>query len=369
MMQEISMAYWPRILRGSVAWLILLFTVSITNPEFQQPTADQIVYGIAAADPLGSHPVANRSDSTETKIAVLIIDGQNNHGTWPKTTQMMKQYLEQSGRFEVDIARTRFTWQGKDYLEQYPLDDGIEYQALDQPRHDPDFKPDFSRYQLVVNNFGFGAAPLPEATQQSLSEFVRSGGGLVSVHAADNCWPDWKDYNVMIGVGGWGGRSEKSGPAIYLDQDGNVQMDTTPGPGGSHGAQHDFVVTVRQADHPIMAGLPRGFLHGRDELYDRLRGPARDVKVLASAFSSKQYGGTDRHEPVLMTIPFGQGRVFHTILGHADYSMESVAFITTFLRGCEWAVTGEVTLPVPDDFPDSSRLRKRDFAAVEESKN
>jgi len=37
-------------------------------------------------------------------IRVLIVDGQNNHGVWPKTTQMMKSYLQQSGRFTVDTA-------------------------------------------------------------------------------------------------------------------------------------------------------------------------------------------------------------------------------------------------------------------------
>ena len=45
----------------------------------------------------------------EDKIKVLIIDGQNNHGDWPKTTAMMKGYLEDAGKFQVDIERTKYT--------------------------------------------------------------------------------------------------------------------------------------------------------------------------------------------------------------------------------------------------------------------
>jgi hypothetical protein len=46
-------------------------------------------------------------------------------------------------------------------------------------------------------------------------------------------------------------------------------------------------------------------------------------------------------------------------MGHGDYSMECVGFITTFQRGSEWAATGRVSLPVPEDFPrDEVRSRK-----------
>ena len=99
--------------------------------------------------------------------------------------------------------------------------------------------------------------------------------------------------------------------------------------------------------------------HLQDELYDKLRGPAQGMVVLATSFSDKETGGSGRHEPMLMVINFGKGRVFHTTLGHADYSMECVGFITTFNRGCEWAATGKVTQSVPQDFPGPDKTSKR----------
>ncbi|MGI9442851.1 MAG: ThuA domain-containing protein, partial [Rubripirellula sp.] len=131
------------------------------------------------------------SVNAEEKLKALIIDGQNNHGAWPKTTAMMKKYLEESGRFTVDVERTQFTWKGGDLLRAFPLKDGKSYQDLPKPKPDPDFKPKFDNYDVVINNFGWNAAPWPDATNQAFDDFVRNGGGLVIVHAADNSFGDW----------------------------------------------------------------------------------------------------------------------------------------------------------------------------------
>jgi type 1 glutamine amidotransferase len=296
------------------------------------------------------------------KIKVLVIDGQNNHDVWPKSTAMMRAYFEETGRFEVSLARTQFTWKGAKWLAHYPSPKDKNYQELAEPKTDPDFAPNFSDYDVVVSNFGWKAAEWPKATQQALEEFVSKGGGLVTVHAADNSFPEWKEYNRMIGLGGWGGRNEKDGPYVYYDKSGQLVRDPSPGPGGSHGPQHAFAIEIRQPDHPITRGMPTRWLHTQDECYDRLRGPAEGMTVLATAYSSPEYKGTDRHEPMLMVIEYGEGRVFHTALGHEDYSFESVGFITTLLRGTEWAAKGEVTIPVPPDFPTEKASSRRPFA-------
>ncbi|MCC5023159.1 MAG: ThuA domain-containing protein [Candidatus Synoicihabitans palmerolidicus] len=101
-----------------------------------------------------------------------------------------------------------------------------------------------------------------------------------------------------------------------------------------------------------------------DECYDRLRGPAENLTILATAYSSPTQNGTGRHEPMLMTITCGEGRVFHSTLGHDDYSFECVGFITTFVRGAEWAATGEVSIPGPTDFPTATETRTHPFPAL-----
>jgi type 1 glutamine amidotransferase len=295
------------------------------------------------------------------KIKVLIVDGQNNHTVWPKSTAMMKTYFEASGKFEVAIARTQFTWKGEKWLPQFALRDGRNYQNLPEPKTDPSFAPDFSRYDVVVSNFGWKAADWPAGTQKALEEFVAAGKGFVAVHAANNSFPAWTAYNRMIGLGGWGGRTEKDGPYVYYDKAGKLVRDTTPGPGGAHGPQHQFLLEIRTPGHPITRGMPRRWLHTQDECYDRLRGPAENMTVLATAYSSPNHKGTDRHEPMLMVIDHGRGRVFHTALGHEDYSFEGVGFITTLLRGTEWAATGKVTIPIPPDFPSETEATRRPY--------
>ena len=155
----------------------------------------------------------------------------------------------------------------------------------------------------------------------------------------------------MIGLGGWGGRNETSGPYVYFTDEGKLVRDTTAGRGGSHGPQHEFAIIVRDSTHPITKGMPARWMHTKDELYDSLRGPAENMKILATAFSSK----TKRHEPMIMTIEVGKGRVFHTPMGHETYSMECIGFMNTLQRGTEWAATGKVTIPVPEDFPNASQ--------------
>ena len=269
----------------------------------------------------------------QQKFKALIIDGQNNHGVWPQTSQMMKKYLEETELFSVAIATTAKTGT------------------------DDSFHPEFKNFDVVISNYN-GAA-WPEATQQSFIEYLKTGGGFVVVHAANNSFGAWKEYNVAIGLGGWGGRNEKSGPYVYFDDQGKLVRDKSAGKGGHHGAQHPFLVTTRNSQHPITKGMPGPWLHEKDELYDMLRGPAENMTVLATAFASKERGGTGRHEPMIFTIDYGQGRVFHTPMGHGIDSQQCVGFITTLQRGAEWAASGKVTQKIPSDFPNVDEVSKR----------
>lgn len=249
------------------------------------------------------------------KLRVLLIDGQNNHN-WRATTPWIVAILENSARFDVKV-----------------------HSAIDVSKFDAQF----DKFDVVVSNYN--GRPWPKKTCEAFERYVRAGGGFVSVHAANNAFAAWPAYNAMIGVGGWCGRNEKSGPYVRF-KDGKITLDMSKGRGGSHGRQHEFVVKHRSA-HPILDGLPEAWLHAQDELYDRLRGPAQNLSVLATAFSDKKTGGSGVDEPMLMTVRFGKGRIFHTTLGHSVLAMRGLGFQNTLQRGTEWAASGEVTIAPP----------------------
>ncbi|MBI3693953.1 MAG: ThuA domain-containing protein [Acidobacteria bacterium] len=271
--------------------------------------------------------------AAERPLKALIIDGQNNH-KWQETTPVLKKLLEETGLFAVDVATSP--------------PKGSELSG---------FLPKFAGYAVVVSNYN-GESWSP-AAREAFEKYLRAGGGFVVYHAANNPFADWKEYNEMIGLGGWGDRTEAAGPYLRF-RDGKMVREAKPGPSGHHGKRHPFQVTIRNPKHPITAGLPALWMHSQDELYDSLRGPTdAKINLLATAYSDPATGGTGEHEPMLMTLAYGQGRVFHTTLGHDLESLSCVGFIATFQRGSEWVATGKVTQKVPPDFPTAGRLSMR----------
>jgi hypothetical protein len=281
---------------------------------------------------------------------IMLLTGQSSkYHDWTKVAPLVQGYLEQTKLFTVDVVTTP------------PV--GADMSG---------FRANFSPYKAVV--VVYEGAEWPAETKQAFVEYMKKGGGLVVIHDTDNAFPFWPEWNEMIGVGGWGmkpdgnlgARTESWGPKIRW-RDGHMVLDESPGT-ANHPPRHDFKIVTRAPEHPIMKGLPAEWLHANDEIYSQLRGPAKNVEVLATAMAdlTKYPKSTGEHEPMLMTIKYGQGRVFHTTLGHVGpkdtppfSAVACTGFIVTLQRGTEWAATGKVTQKIPVDFPTAEKTSVR----------
>jgi len=275
---------------------------------------------------------------------IMLLDGESGgpYHKWQLTTPLLKKQLEETGLFQVDVVTTPPA--GGDFTS---------------------FKPDFKKYAGIVFNYDAPDGRWSQDVKNSFEEYVKEGGGVIIVHAADNAFPGWEAFNDMIGVGGWRGRNEKAGPFWYY-KDGKLISDPSPGSAGAHGNRVPFQMTVRDGNHPIVKGLVLVWMDQGDELYRRMRGPGKNMTVLATGFSDPQNRGSGRDEPMLMVLSYGKGRIFHTALGHDINGMSAVDFVVTLQRGTEWAATGKVTQKVPAIYPTANTVAYRaDFAAMD----
>jgi type 1 glutamine amidotransferase len=293
-----------------------------------------------------SVPAFSADAAPSPRISVLIVDGMNNHD-WPRNTWLLKTILLNSGLFTVDVSTT-------------PPGDA-------SPQDWAKWRPNFSKYDVVVDNFNSGYKPdslrWPPEVEKSLEDYVTSGGGLVVYHGANNAFRDWPAFNDMIGLG-W--RDVNFGPSLIVSPDGKI-VDVPAGQGNppGHGRERDFQVTVLNGNHPITQGMPKVWLHAFDQLTHGQHGPAKNMTLLTYAYSTE----TKENEPMDWVIPFGKGRVYTTLLGHLwksgkDTALRCVGFQTIFIRGVEWAATGRVTFTIPKDFPTADQASlSADFPA------
>ena len=232
-------------------------------------------------------------------VRAVVLTGANNH-EWQWTAPELASALAETGRFSVAVVDTPAAWLT-----------GAEVAATDV-------------FVLDYNGARWG-----DAAERAFADSVRGGTGVVVVHAANNAFAGWTDYERICGL-------------CWRD-------------GAGHGAYHPFDVHVVDHHHPITNGMADLRLHP-DELYHGLwPAPGADHRVLLSAYSEPKTGGSGRHEPMALAGSFGDGRVFHTTLGHVWQGVPATR-ATWFdpqlrrllARGAEWAATGAVTLaPAP----------------------
>jgi type 1 glutamine amidotransferase len=272
--------------------------------------------------------------SAEKPIKVMIIGGQNNHN-WKKSTPYMKDLIDRDKRFDATVNNA-------------PEKDA-EPAAWDA------WQPKFGDYDAIV--LDYNGKMWPDRVKQDFVDYVRGGGGVLVIHAANNSFGGWKEYEQMVGLL-WRGKG--FGASLYVDDDGKiVREEPNEGRGMGHGSQYDWKMITRDADHPITRGMPERWMHKHDELYHGQRGPAENVNILLTAYSDPQRGGTGRHEPIVWHIPYGKGRVVTNLMGHVGElgCMHCVGFQTLLYRSLEWLASGKVTTPVPENFPTADEVR------------
>lgn len=243
-----------------------------------------------------------------TKIHALIVTGQNGHD-WRATTPVLRKLLEDTGRFEVHVTE-EFRGAGAETLAPYDV--------------------------VILNYYDSNRPELRwgERADAALLDFVRSGKGLVVYHFSAAAFNGWPEYEKLSG-GNW--RPQH----------------------GHHSARHDFTVDIKDQGHPVTRGMKSSFLQSNDELYANLQWqPEGAYHVLATAWDDhtryksgeqQPVPGPGLNQPMLWTVNYGKGRVFVTALGHDADAMKSAGFVATLTRGTEWAATGDVSIPLPDE--------------------
>ena len=234
------------------------------------------------------------------KVKVLILTGVNNH-KWALTTPVLREVLEQTGRFEVRVNE-EVRGNGPETFAPYDV--------------------------LLLNYNDSGHSWWDVRAREAMLDFVRNGKGLVCYHASNNAFLGWDEFDKMVG-GTWRATA-------------------------GHAPYHAYTVKIVDPEDPITKDMPTSFAE-TDELYHGLS-MQMNIHILATAFDDPNNCGrngkgcgTGKDEPLIWTLKYGSGRVFQTALGHDVKAMDSPGFRTTLVRGTEWAATGQVTIPVPPD--------------------
>jgi hypothetical protein len=264
-------------------------------------------------------------------LRALLITGDSAEPNAP-TAAAFKTILESNGLFQVDVVTT----------PAKGANAGV-------------FQTQFDRYKVVVLNYGGDGWPVN--SMAALDKYLQAGGGLVILPPSSSAFPAWPEYNLMIGVSAGANRAASAGP-LWFYQNGSFVYDAAAsGPSGkAPRPDQAFPVTIRYTEHPITKGLPLMWMHAADKLPGNLRGPGKNMTLLATAFSDPEKGGTGRDEPQILTLSYGKGRVFHALLGSLASGADCVGFQVLLQRGTEWAATGKVTQKVPADFPGEDKV-------------
>jgi type 1 glutamine amidotransferase len=277
----------------------------------------------------------------EPAIRVLIIDGYSNHD-WRHTSECVLALLSESQLCSVEVTSA-------------PRNSSPKYTS---------WQPEFSDYKVVVqvcNNLRTGDR-WPTKVEKAFEDYIRSGGGMLVLHGANNSFPDWPGYNEMIGLG-W--RPVDQGAALEIVGGRILRHPSGVGEKTRHGSRSDLVVH-RYEEHPITKGYPQEWKTTDIELYKYARGPAKNLRVLSYGLD----GETGRKWPLEWVVSYGTGRIYNGTFGHVwrdlrqPPAVQCVGFQTTLVRAIQWLAGQPVTYEIPDSFPTKDKVSLRPYDLI-----
>jgi uncharacterized protein len=210
-------------------------------------------------------------------VRVLLVTGVDHPAhLWKETAPAVRRVLEKDPRLEVRIV------EDPEFLASAALND----------------------YDVILLHFKNYKPLRREAeARENLAKLVKQGKGLVLLHFASGAFEDWPEFARLAGRV-WDRKT-------------------------SHDPRGPFTVKITDPEHPITRGM-RDF-QADDELYTCLVGKT-PIHLLAVARSKT----TGKDHPMAFTLDYGQGRVFHTPLGHDVRAIERPGVAELIRRGCLW---------------------------------
>jgi type 1 glutamine amidotransferase len=222
---------------------------------------------------------------TPGKIKVLLVTGDDVMPAhdWRQVSQALRETLVSIGKFEVRVCE----------------DSGVLDSAAT-----------LGRYDLVLLAMYNAKTPTISAgAKENLASFVKDGKGLVITHLSSASFKEWDEFPKLCGRYWVMGKS-------------------------GHGPRAVFKARITKTESPITQGLAD--FDADDELYAKLEGDA-PITVLVEADSD----WSKKTEPLVFTVEYGKGRVFHETFGHDAKALSNPTVQKLIQRGCEWAATGK----------------------------
>ena len=180
---------------------------------------------------------------------------------------------------------------------------------------------------IVLNNTAALKFASPDH-RKALLDFVKSGKGLVGIHAATDCFQNWSDGAKMIG-------------GVFAKH---------PWSGGG-----TWAVKLDDPEHPINKAFGGKGFRVRDEIFQFKPPFSPETNHLLLSLDmadavNQVRGAGDYPNAISWIRRYGSGRVFYCCLGHNASSFWNPVILQHYLDGIQWAI-GDL---MPDATPPNS---------------